>query len=276
MNYFNYVDGTWPNFLNFSMNFSILRILSWKARFEKVQELLDEIWACQRCWIYLDDVLSVVENSKKIAEVAAFQQVDSNWKAPKCRHFSFGHWKTYWNTYFHIFPHISTYFNIFQHLDRFCHDENSSRSSITFYVSIPDHHIPLSLQPKTCHLNLSVCNLGFPTFWDANWEIPQFFSIQQIANHIRTTSQRSGTARCGSGLAATPTAASQHRGDRFGSTELSEFSTAPWGAKCWWPRSLKISHFKCWWTDESMDNIWKIYGYGCWAHVWKQQQQVFC
>eukprot|EP00435_Cladocopium_sp_Y103_P009454 s171_g2.t1 len=57
------------------------RLKLWQARFEKVQELLDEIWACQQCWIYLDETLSVVENSKKIAEVAAFQQVDSTWKA---------------------------------------------------------------------------------------------------------------------------------------------------------------------------------------------------
>jgi hypothetical protein len=76
--------------------------------------------------------------------------VDSNWKAPKCRHFSCGHWKTYWNTYWNIFQHISTCFNIFQHLDNFVmmkiHPDHPSRSmfqsqTITFHQVFNQKHV---------------------------------------------------------------------------------------------------------------------------------------
>ena len=52
-----------------------------QGRFEKVQELLDEISGCQERWVALDDMFSVVENTKKVTEVATFQTVDSQWKA---------------------------------------------------------------------------------------------------------------------------------------------------------------------------------------------------
>eukprot|EP00434_Breviolum_minutum_P005575 symbB.v1.2.004917.t1/scaffold263.1/size248082/18 len=57
------------------------RVKLWQGRFEKVQELLDEISACQERWLALDDMFSVVQNTKKIAEVSTFQTVDSQWKA---------------------------------------------------------------------------------------------------------------------------------------------------------------------------------------------------
>lgn len=57
-----------------------------QGRFEKVQELLDEISACQERWLALDDMFSVVQNTKKIAEVATFQTVDSQWKAVEKTH----------------------------------------------------------------------------------------------------------------------------------------------------------------------------------------------
>lgn len=57
-----------------------------QGRFEKVQELLDEISACQERWLALDDMFSVVQNTKKIAEVSTFQTVDSQWKAVEKTH----------------------------------------------------------------------------------------------------------------------------------------------------------------------------------------------
>lgn len=50
-----------------------------QARFEKVQELLEEISFCQERWALLDETFST--KKKKVSEVAAFQKLDSNWKA---------------------------------------------------------------------------------------------------------------------------------------------------------------------------------------------------
>ncbi|CAK9028215.1 unnamed protein product [Durusdinium trenchii] len=55
------------------------RAKPWQARFEKVQELLEEISFCQERWALLDETFST--KKKKVSEVAAFQKLDSNWKA---------------------------------------------------------------------------------------------------------------------------------------------------------------------------------------------------
>lgn len=54
----------------------------WKHRLLLLQETLEEWLQCQRGWMYLETIFSAPDITKQMpVEAAAFQDVDSKWKA---------------------------------------------------------------------------------------------------------------------------------------------------------------------------------------------------
>lgn len=54
----------------------------WKRRLLLLQETLEEWLQCQRGWMYLETIFGAPDITKQMpVEAAAFQDVDSKWKA---------------------------------------------------------------------------------------------------------------------------------------------------------------------------------------------------